>query len=389
MDFRARSALEKLLAAGNRQEARLRERGAALTAQHLRVYRHLPSLESKEAFETEMRAASACAAVELEWDDITRSGFISRVVLVDIGRLAAFLGRPRAADVVAAAQESFRPFLLDHPVLTQVLAKWARLNRVRGLDTTEIALWIDAIRVVEFSKHSLVTRGEDMPVRLASVRLFNDSKRIEKLSVALDILVAGSLDEPPRSEREIWQELGLFREEQPVRMAGAVVVRRQRITAMLDTPYGAFPAETVSGIVGECEGLLTIENLTSFHVEARTRESNMTLLLYTAGMPSPAWRAMYRRLLATLPRAASIRHWGDVDEGGYRIAALLSRECSDLGRPLVPWRMAPEYVSAELRRPATAHTVERMAKYALECGWSEIASSIKATRFTAEQEGLH
>ena len=144
MDSRARSALEKLLAAGNRQEASLRERGAILTAQHLKIYRRSPSLESKEAFESEMRAASACAAVELEWDDITRSGFISRVVMIDIGRLAAFLGRPRAADIVAAAQDSLGPFLPDHPVLAQVLATWARLNRVRGLDATEIALWIDA-----------------------------------------------------------------------------------------------------------------------------------------------------------------------------------------------------------------------------------------------------
>jgi hypothetical protein len=111
------------------------------------------------------------------------------------------------------------------------------------------------------------------------------------------------------------------------------------------------------------------------------------LCIYTAGMPSPAWRTMYVRLLAALPAGTPVLHWGDVDEGGFRIAAFLSRCAAEAGHALLPWKMRPTDVPESLRRAASAHTVERMVKYADEAGWNNIAHELAAAKLVAEQEG--
>lgn len=82
------------------------------------------------------------------------------------------------------------------------------------------------------------------------------------------------------------QELGLYREPQPARLAGNIVVRRERATFPLDSPYGALPPSTVLGVGSIPSQVLTIENQTTFHVWARQHYNSDVLCIYTAGMPS-------------------------------------------------------------------------------------------------------
>jgi len=203
----------------------------------------------------------------------------------------------------------------------------------------------------------------------------------------LDVLLAGNVEEDARPEVEVLQELGLYREQQPARMAGNIVVRRERGAFLLDRPYCALPPDTVQGLGAPPSQVLTIENQTTFHVWARQHCDSGVLCLYTAGMPSPAWRAMYLRLLFELPAGTPVRHWGDVDEGGFRIAAFLSRCAAETGHALLPWKMRPVDVPEAFRREAPARTVERMVKYAGEAGWNEIADELAEAKFVAEQEG--
>jgi hypothetical protein len=133
--------------------------------------------------------------------------------------------------------------------------------------------------------------------------------------------------------------------------------------------------------------VLTIENQTTFHVWARQHCDSDALCLYTAGMPSPAWRAMYPLLLSELPAATPVLHWGDVDEGGFRIAAFLSRCAGEVGHTLMPWKMHPADVPEGLRREAPARTVERMVRYAEEAGWADVARELAQAKIVAEQEG--
>ena len=96
---------------------------------------------------------------------------------------------------------------------------------------------------------------------------------------------------------------------------------------------------------------------------------------------------MYTRLLSELPAATPVHHWGDVDEGGFRIAAFLSRCAAEVGHALLPWKMRPADVPESQRREAPPRTVERMVKYAGEAGWNDIARELMKAKLVAEQEG--
>lgn len=389
MDPLARFALEKLLAYGERNGAGVRTRAAALTASRLADYRRLRSLSAKQAFETTMRAARALGAISFLWDDKhTEDGFILRVDLCDLRKLADFLEKVPVQDHLLAAHDRLSPLIARFPVLDEVINRWARLRKVRGLGPEDVQEWIDATRVIDFAKTNLDRDTSDLPIREASARLFNDSKRIERLLAPVDVLLSGDAEAEARQSSDVWQELGLFREEHPVRLAGNVMVQRERVTAYLDAPYSGLPASTVMGLASMPRLLMTIENQTTFHSEARRRCEENVLLIYTAGMPTPAWRAMYVRLLKDLPVDTPIYHWGDIDEGGFRIAATLASDANGSGHTLKPWLMHPEDVPLERRTVAKLGTLMRIKHFAAAAGWAELGELVAGAGFTVEQEGL-
>lgn len=388
MDERAQRALDKLFAAGNRSEAGMTTRAPALTSSNLAEYRDSPSLQSKEAFEAAMRDAQAQGAVELLWDDFTQTGFITRVNLRDISKLARLLGRETAASQVARAREQLEQHLVCFPVLCDVLERWQRLRPARGLGPQEAPQWLDAVRAIEFAHTYTEAARVDVPLRVASARLFNDSKRIERLAGPIDALLVGNLEAAPREPSEVWRELGLFREEQPVRLAGQVIVKRERVTDYLDVPYAGLAATTIRGLGSAPSAVLSIENQTNFHIEARNGCHADVLLLYSAGMPSPAWRAMYATVLHDVAAGTPVYHWGDLDEGGFRIAARIAKDALAAGHRLRPWRMNPNDVPPERRVKAEEATLDRMKLYACEAGWDELGQAVRDAGFTVEQEGL-
>ncbi len=388
MDQRARRLLEKLFTASEKLGAGRRSRAAALTINLLKDYRSLRSFQAKEAFETTLRAARASGAISLVWDEQGEEGFIQRADVADARLLARFLGETPAKDRVAAAKELLLHLRDRYPVLNDVIQRWGELRKVRGLGPDSIQDWFDADMVIGHVHLLAADQKGYVPIREASARIFKDSKRIEKLTGALDVLLAGAVDAELRDPVEVWRELGLSREEQPVRMAGKVEIVRSRVTALLDAAYAAFPAPAVLGVASVPEMVLTIENLTTFHSEAIHRCEEKVLLIYTAGMPSPAWREMYRRLLRGLPESTQVFHWGDVDEGGFRIASVLSKDARSVGQTLHPWRMHPDNIPLDQRRPASVGSLERMRRFAEAAGWADIGSAIEKAGFTVEQEGI-
>lgn len=387
MDPLARKVLLGLLRAANRSEAGTTTRKPSLTRLQLSPYRELRSLKDKETFEDVLKHAEAVGAIRLTKPKFQPDGLIERVELIDAQALAAVLGEETLAQQVEGAKQKLRDQTQAFPVLEEVLEEWGQLKRARRTKPEDADLWVDACRVIAYCRE-IVGRGTlETAVRDASARLFRNSKRIEQLTAPLDVLLSGTLDGAARTTDAVLQELGLFREEQPARLAGNVVVRRERGAFVLDRPYGALPPSTVIGLGSIPSIVLTIENQTTFHVEARRRCDSDALCIYTAGMPSPAWRRMYVTLLKDLPSEVPVRHWGDVDEGGFRIAAYLATAAAEAGKTLGPWNMHPDDVQSTQRRAASAHVVERMVAFALEAGWRDLAEAIALARFVAEQEG--
>jgi hypothetical protein len=383
----ARKALERLLKSADKHEAGAAVRHPALTDVALSEYRELRSLKAKEDFEAVMAYAQAEGAIKVQRPRHDPHGLIERIELVNVAKLASILDKVPHAVRVQSARQALSARLGEHPVLIDVLSHWEKLKKARGSGPGVAASWAMACDVIAYCQAQVAHGAMEMPVRDASARLFKDSKRIESLTPYLDVLLTGSVEATARPEAQVLQELGLYREPQPSRLAGNIVVRRERGAFPLDRPYSALPPSTVLGLSSMPSQVLTIENQTTFHVWARQHCDSDVLCVYTAGMPSPAWRAMYLRLLSDLPASTPILHWGDLDEGGFRIAAFLSRCVTEAGHVLLPWKMHPADIPESLRRTAPTRTLNRMVKYASEAGWSDIAHELAEARLMAEQEG--
>lgn len=387
LDPLAKKALERLLKSADKHEAGVAIRRPVLTGSALAGYRTLRSLREKDNFEAVMAYGEAEGAIRVQRPRHDPDGLIDRIELLDVVKLAMILGEVPHVARVQAAKQTLATHVVDHPVLLEVLHCWEKLKKIRGTGPDDAATWAMACDVIAHCRTQVALGTMETPVRDASARLFRDSKRIESLVPHLDVLLAGNIEDDARSEVEVLHELGLFREQQPARLAGNIIVCRERGAFPLDRPYCALPPTTVLGLESVPSQVLTIENQTTFHVWARQHCDSDVLCIYTAGMPSPAWRAMYVRLLTGLPTGTPVRHWGDVDEGGFRIAAVLSRCAAESGHALQPWKMRPAEVAQSQRRVAPARIVERMVKYAEEAGWGDIAQELVEAKFVAEQEG--
>ena len=378
----AEDLLAKLLDAGDKHAAGARARAPALTAMHLKPYRELRSWHQKQECDETFLAARDAGAVTLQRDKLNpKDGLIERIDLVDVQALARFLGRSTYADQLSKTIGQLEPLKAEFPVILDVIGLWAGMAKIRGLGPQDAGKTVRAC----------AARSQDAiaaPVREFSARLFLDSKRIEALTPQLDILLSGSVEDSPRAAAQVWQELGLFREEHPVLLAGHVHIARDRSTGLIDAPYMGLPAATILGARSLVTEVITIENKTTFHSEAKRRQDDKVLLIYTAGMPSPAWRAMYGRLLENLPLTTPIYHWGDVDEGGFRIASTIAAVARGAGFFLQPYGMSPKDVPLNMRVKASTRTLERIHHFACAAGWPELGQAMREAGFVAEQEAL-
>jgi Uncharacterized protein conserved in bacteria C-term(DUF2220) len=389
MDAIAQQLLEKLLVIGNKAAAGVRSRAAALTAAHMADYHGLRSLPQKSLCETALLAAGRQGAISLTKDKHNpEGGFFQRIDLLDVEILARFLGQAPYSSHLALASQQLNDHIGNHPVLSEVIKKWAAMGKVRSLGPNDVQTWLDAIRVISFCAERAIKDAISIPIREASAKLFNNSKRIERLVAPVDVLLQCSIESPPRPIPEVLGEIGLFREEQPILMAGNVTIIRTRLTAQLDAPYAGFAAYSVLGLASTPTLVMTIENLTTFHSEAKRRCDEPILLIYTAGMPSPAWRAMYARLLSSIQSTVPVFHWGDIDEGGFRIAAALAKVALAAGHALNPYAMSPDDVPPDMQNKASTRTLDRIRHFAAAAGWPELGLEISAAGFTVEQEGL-
>ncbi|MFW9101078.1 Wadjet anti-phage system protein JetD domain-containing protein [Pseudomonas sp. P4795] len=141
----------------------------------------------------------------------------------------------------------------------------------------------------------------------------------------------------------------------------------------------------IAGYQGEPEWLLTIENLTTFHQAARALGTDLKgVVIYTAGMPSPSWGKAYVRILSRLPSTCCVYHWGDHDEGGFRIAARIAQFAGQLGRSIKPWSMESN-AWEDSGQTASKEQLGSMVRSAIKAGWQDLADELRP--ILLEQEG--
>ncbi|HEC1609924.1 Wadjet anti-phage system protein JetD domain-containing protein [Pseudomonas aeruginosa] len=340
------------------------------------------NLDERDRLHERMRASASAGAIKLEWAKLGGDDRpLEAVVLLDLDKLANHLHRPTASTTLAQATALLAPWS-QHERVQELLVYWAQLKQARLLGPTSASDFVDALRVLDVMREAT----EDRVVRQLSTELFGNSKRLEALSKHLDLLTSEALNAPARHWSEVFSAIGLIKEPQPFLVAG---LGKLQLTDQDDCPilrpYLGVANTAVEGYVGTPAWLLTIENLTTFHQAARELSKNPSgVVLYTAGMPSPSWGKAYIRILTALPKGTPVYHWGDHDEGGFRIAVQLAQLASRAGHPLRPWSMDAA-LWQNVGHSAKADQHRSMVRNAARAGWLELADQIAPVLF--EQEG--
>lgn len=383
----ANPALERLLRRGERARSRGADEHVTLTMTQASCpeYGALESLEAMEIFHAQIALAERSGAISANRD--LRNGELKRLSLISLDKLAVHIGIRLLSDRTDEASTRLSAWEENYPVIARVLQAWKQGKKVRGSGPEAAGDLVDAATAVESRARD---SKEERILRRESIRLFSDSKRLERLTPWLEVLVTSELAATGLTKEDIWAALGLRREPQPMLLAGTGTAKLSDGEITLVRPYLGLPVEAVESIVTNARYLLTIENLASFHDAARAAPSASGLLIYTAGMPSPAWRALYARILRSLPLGVDIYHWGDIDEGGFRIAAVLSSTAAKEGRNLLPWLMSPLAlpVLPENAKQPTPTTLSEMIRWASTAGWTQVSEDLRKVPVLIEQESL-
>lgn len=392
----ARRVLERLLRKGER--ARLRGDAAPvslpMTEASAGDYLSLRTLAERDTFHAQVALAERAGAIAVQRDRHRGDGErLLRLTMTDLDALADHLGIALLDGRVGEAADLLSPWLPHFAVLGEVLDAWRNDRKVRGHGPEAAPDLADAARAVQAR---LADAAYERILRRESARLFagrvQASKRLEQLTPWLDLLTRGALATDGVVEKEhIWAALGLRREPQPLLIAGSgTLLLDEGIELPLATAFLGVPLDAVRGVRTHATCLLTVENLASFHDAARAPGAAGTLLLYTGGMPSPAWRRAYARVLDALPAGLPVWHWGDIDEGGFRIATVLADTASARGRRLQPWRMSPANVRTDggQEHVPPASVLAAMCRWAERAGWHDVADDLRAHPLSLEQEAL-
>lgn len=328
-----------------------------------------PSAAERAAFDRLLADAERQGAISVVKGRGEARHLTERVRLRDADLLYEFLGRTPAYERAKAAVSRLRASVVPKhtdavEARDSVIGGWLRGERPFsiGFEQTDQAVeFITALDAVlardpmdrrDLRTYSGQTTGNTKLLERYGSRIINFLKQIGKLEADL-------------SDDEAMASLGLEKFSQPVLMAGPVRLASVDFAGLV---YVGLPPEQAPVIqpAGAIRSILTIENLASFNRHVREALQANDVAVYTGGFPS---RAVAAALVAISrwPGITRIYHWGDIDEGGLRIALHLT---SLLPIPVLPHLMNP----ALARLHGTSAKVSRKIDLEADHPWQSLAA---------------
>ena len=184
----------------------------------------------------------------------------------------------------------------------------------------------------------LMQSDEDVYIRDLSVRLYNDSKRLESLRARIQGCLFKYGDFPEKEV--ILDELGVVKTPTYVSVKGPLVLNFEGQSLDLGRLNGdiALSSNTLKDILGmEIYGkrVITVENLTSFHGGMFEKDD---ILIYLGGFHNRVKRE-FLRMMYDAGKNVRYYHFGDIDAGGFYIYEHLRRLT---GIPFMTYKMDRE-----------------------------------------------
>jgi len=338
----------------------------------------------------QLEALEKHGLVRLAWQPGQRDHLLDAVTLEleRVERLYALVGR----EPLARRRERLRALLLTDRAR---LDGWRRravdrcLDRLRaGKSPAPFDLDDDGwnrdllVALLALPGDALETgTPEEMPYRVFSVRVFNDSKRFDALKGTVARLARRHKPEwRALSSRETLRELGLVANPDHLYLYGPwqLVDEQGQVTSLSEFyPSVGIPttlAARARRVRVDAGRVVCVENLTSFYELIRCEGTGLAALCLW-GNPSPASRHLLRCLTDELPADVPLLLWADVDCGGLGILAQLRTQVSSR---FTPYRMDCSTLDAHARwaHPLSAADQRKLVRLKRHPCLSDVASLI-------------
>jgi hypothetical protein len=286
-----------------------------------------------------------------------RAHVIQRVTLQQerVDEAGQWLGRDSRAQLLAELSN----VLANYEQRNAVLARYAREQRIRLATNKYPQFFADSLAEYEhvlLAVDEMLKLQSETYVREFSARVFKDSKQFERISGKVAAFLREYSDESElyrfsgQSDEDrdwIFSQYNVLKTPSYVNLKGTAQVMLSG--QQLDLTNIAGDLAFSSGILEQIERIhvtgsfvMTVENLTAFHMMPRAPESQAGCYVYLGGFHNRVRRRLLK-LLAEQNPTVRFYHFGDIDAGGFLILRHL-REAT--GIDFRAWRMDVETLKA-------------------------------------------
>lgn len=342
MKQRVHELLETLLKKADKAPGKNVRLGKAEKA--MKAYIDNEPIGISETLHQEFKRLEAAGIVAIKWHN--PNVLVQFIELLDADALAEQIGYRRLGNRYEQAKRQVESQLEDsvhfNVIKADLLSKWQSTGKFEGFTVDEPQELIDAVNAADAMLALLETDTGEIDERHFSTRVFADSKKLKSLhSKIARVIRLRDSDIPDELEHhEVFQLFGVVPIKHPIYVTGAItLIADNEKSASADFPpcVGVWPDHVISVKENNPISIITsIENFATYMRYVESEKRAYEVVLYTAGIPSPAFRRFYRLLTSTVPEAA-LRHWGDIDVGGFTILHILEKTAS---RPVQGYRMS-------------------------------------------------
>lgn len=258
-----------------------------------------------------------------------RSGKIDSVILKldSIPQIYDFLNRIPKSNFNQQLIEIFDSYKNLSPTVYSPFLSYIEEQKKRLAENKSILFFegkIDDYREILNAATALLKNQNEIFIRELSVKLFNDSKKLESIENTVRSLLYkyGDYDD----KDTVFEEHGVIKTPTYVMVKGEGILNFASQSIDLSKMQGdiAFSTQTLkslSSVELKNASVITIENLTNFH----KYQANNELVIYLGGFHNSVKRD-FIKLVAKCNPASAFKHFGDIDAGGFYILRHLRKK---------------------------------------------------------------
>ncbi len=215
---------------------------------------------------------------------------------------------------------------LPRSLVSEILSTYEKRRSVCGVPLRQCNDLINALRVAI----AIASLNEAIEMRVLSARCTSDSKWVER-HLELTAWAAASLVhvEGDFNPEELLLHLGVLAKPQPIMISAGVDYNiHGEIGAHGPAIYLGLPTRGCNLMFDDARPIVLVENFTPFHQLCELDNERRLQIVYTGGFPSREVLRLLKQGATRYQDSCTIYHWGDFDEGGFRILTYLAREVS-------------------------------------------------------------